>query len=395
MPNGSVNPGPQKSRALRFANRGIRLQVSGSRKRPVLMPLAHGRSGVDPAMPEVRIDAGGPEVRGPGLHALADLGRRLALGGEQPGEGRHEGRCLAGPALPVVATAGTGRQDGRPRGRQVHPATAAGEAGEPVVLVGGADGDDVPKGRRVLGARRLARQTLVSGGGHDHGPVCACAVDPGFEHAGLLPRAERKVDDVRAVAHAPTDAVDDVRVRTVTVLVQDPCHEQFAPGTPSRHAPVVVRERGYYACHVGAVAVRVVGHRVAADVVFLRRDLADVGMGLGYAGVDDGDPGPRPPGVVPGPGERGLLETPLAAEPRIVGKKRGGTDVVVVGGRDAGIVAEIFELVLEGSFPGRRLFAPYVRKRYEPDLSREVPCGPSPRTTNDRLLGVLGSPWFV
>ena len=107
-------------------------------------------------------------------------------------------------------------------------------------------------------------------------------------------------------------------VRTVALCVQDSCYKQFAPGTSSRHAPAVVRERGGYAGHVGAVTVRIVGHRVVADVVFLCRDLANVGMILIYTGINDGDLRPCSPGICPGSRERGLLETPLAAELRIV-----------------------------------------------------------------------------
>src|SRR5918993_1567222 len=76
--------------------------------------LSHGVVGVDPAVPESGIVPCRTEVLGGGLHALTDRVRGHALGGEEPGQARHEGCRHAGPALYVVATRVVGAEYVRP-----------------------------------------------------------------------------------------------------------------------------------------------------------------------------------------------------------------------------------------------------------------------------------------
>src|ERR671921_1781971 len=127
------------------------LPKRGSTYQPAARALPHGVVGVDPAVPKAGVFPRGSEVHGGVLHALTDRVGGLALGGEQSGEPRHEGRRKARPALCAVAPCRTSSgENTRPWGGQIHPVAAAGEVGQAVALVRGADGYRLLIRRRVL-----------------------------------------------------------------------------------------------------------------------------------------------------------------------------------------------------------------------------------------------------
>src|SRR5918995_2012236 len=111
--------------------------------------LPHSIVGVDPTVPVEGIVPRGTEVLGRLLHALTDRVRGHALGSEQPGEARHEGRRHTCPAPLVVASRLAGGEYVSPWRGQIHPAAAAGEAGESTIRAGGADGDSPRISSRV------------------------------------------------------------------------------------------------------------------------------------------------------------------------------------------------------------------------------------------------------
>src|SRR5215211_1823448 len=367
------------------------LPERGCTYQPAARDLPHGVVGVDPAVPKAGVFPGGTEVHSAVLHALTDRVGRLALGGEQSGEPRHEGRRIARPASCAVASYRTSGENTRSRSGQIHPVAAAGEVGQAVAPVRGAHGDHLLIRRRVLPTGRPQGRTLVAGRRHhDRAPVPR-AVDLRPEYVGVCRPAEREVHDVGAVVQAPVYALDYPRVRGRASPVHYFGYEQSALETGPRHALAVVRERARYARDAGAVPEVVVGHRVALHEVFLGDDPAHVRVARSGARINDGNPRPTALGVVPGPGEPRLDESPLLVEPRVVRHEGGPADVVVIRGLDALSPPEIPEFLGEGPLarrPGR--LVPDFGIGDEPRLPREILQGPRSRPPDDGGFGLLG-----
>src|SRR5690606_39118988 len=186
----------------------------------------------------------------------------------------------------VRVGADPGGGDAHAGGEEVHAGPVVGEVGARVSGVGGAHGDRL--GGR--GGGDVARVlVLVAGGRHeDHARVDG-RFDGGVDRRGV-PAAEAHVRHRGAggvVAH-PFDAVDDARVGAVAGAVED------ADADEGDLLGDAVFGAADGACDVGAVAVAVLGVRVAVDEVVSGADAAgELAVGGADAGVHDvgGDAG--------------------------------------------------------------------------------------------------------
>src|SRR5690606_17716288 len=239
----------------------------------------------------------------------------------------------------VRVGADPGGGDAHAGGEEVHAGPVVGEVGARVSGVGGAHGDRL--GGR--GGGDVARVlVLVAGGRHeDHARVDG-RFDGGVDRRGV-PAAEAHVRHRGAggvVAH-PFDAVDDARVGAVAGAVED------ADADEGDLLGDAVFGAADGACDVGAVAVAVLGVRVAVDEVVSGADAAgELAVGGADAGVHDvgGDAGAVAEvfvGVVEG--QVGLVDAVQAPRGRVV---------LDVGDADGAVLFDEGHLVVGGDLRG-------------------------------------------
>ena len=227
---------------------------------------------------------------------------------------RHEGRCHAGAAFagvfsPVVGAAYDGRA-GRDNVRLADAGAGRSPAGivdhpashhiDLLVVVGAADGDDLAADARSGDGAVL--RPHISGGDYDDKPGI-----PGFVHAadqgGILPHifagegADGDIDNADIVRGLllsdPAQTGEHIGSITIALLVEDFYGNQMAarrdaavPSVPGNAASADD------AAHMGAVAVIVIGLRVAFHHIAEGSDsITQIFMGK-TAGVKHSDPDP-------------------------------------------------------------------------------------------------------
>src|SRR5207253_1979260 len=114
-----------------------------------------------------------------------------------------------------------------------------------VVLVRRADGDDAGVARGVADAA-----TRVARGRDDDDALLHGVIDGLLDDRALLRRAEREVDDLRAVVGRPTDALRDVGHRSPALGGEDLDRHQLRAMREARDADAVVRRLRDRAGHV-------------------------------------------------------------------------------------------------------------------------------------------------
>ncbi len=183
---------------------------------------------------------------------------------------------------------------------------AAGELGERVVVVDGADGQR--RGRRARGADRVVA-ALVAGGDHEQGAAGAELVDGRAHRVGAVGRAaaEAHVDHLGATVDGPLHAGDDARLVAAAGVVEDLADQQLRARCDTAAADRDGRD-------VGAVPEVVGGVAAAAEVLRGGDPAGQVGVRGVDAGVEDGDldAGAGQPGL-PGGGCADLFDVRVGA----------------------------------------------------------------------------------
>ncbi|GAA3082678.1 hypothetical protein GCM10020254_28850 [Streptomyces goshikiensis] len=168
----------------------------------------------------------------------------------------------------------------------------AGEVGEGVGVVDGADGEGGVGAARGVDGAGSAAAAVAGGDGEEHALVGAEFADGRFERVDLggVGAAEAEVDDVGALGDGPFHAGEDAGVVAGAVVVEDLAVQEFRAGRDAlERAGRAGARTGGDGGDVRAVAEVVPGVRGGGEVLFGDDLAGEVGVGGVDAGVEDGD----------------------------------------------------------------------------------------------------------
>ena len=195
-----------------------------------------------------------------------------------------------------------------------------------LVVANGAHGDAVRVDRRVVD-----RRVIIACSRNDRDSAAVGVVHGVLQGRRGIGAPQAEIDDLGSVIGSPHDSVNDIAVGSVPIAVQHLDGHDVGVVGDACHSQAVVGGLGDSACHVGAMAVVIVGMAIVIDEVpsgneggcgqIWRLPVDTSKILIGNTGVDHGHYDSCPGGYIPGLLHLNQREVPLVGVVRVIRNK--------------------------------------------------------------------------